>query len=64
MQIKLRTLVLAAVVAAAPFFGSQGTGSFSDHHFHVDGALYARTAATGQPPVLARADLRIARALP
>lgn len=64
MQVKLFTLALAAAVTTAPIFGSQGTGSFSDHRFHVDSELYAPAAADRRPAALAEADRIIVRALP
>jgi len=64
MQVNFFTLAIAAVVTTAPIFGSQGTGSFSDHRFHVDSELYAPDADDRRPAALAAADRIIVRALP
>lgn len=64
MQVNFLTLAIAAVVTTAPIFGSQGTGSFSDHRFHVDSELYAPRVDARQPAALAVADGIIVRALP
>lgn len=57
-MVKLKTAALAAIIAAAPLFGSQGTGSFASNQAHVDAALFAPdgAAARGVPAALETAD--------